>query len=67
MKLSSQNSKFLRKTDFKLFFKSILLGFIIMIVHWDLRIILENQYEMTGEKYYIILAILITFCYLKYF
>ena len=67
MKLSSQNSKFLKKTDFKLFFKSILLGFIIMIVYFDIEIILKNQYEMTGKKYYILLAILVTFCYIKYF
>lgn len=67
MKLSSQNLKFLRDSNFKLFFKSCLIGFIIIILYTDVQIILKNKYETTGQTYYILFALFISFCYLKYF
>ena len=54
MKLVSKHS------NFKGFFKSLLIGFIILLIYFDIEIILKNKYETTGHWSYIILALLIS-------
>ena len=60
MKLVSKHS------DFKGFFKSLLIGFIIIVFYFDARIILKNKYETTGNWGYIVLALLISVSFLRF-
>jgi hypothetical protein len=56
-----------KRSDFKGLLKSFLIGFIILIVYFDIEIILKNKYETTGHWSYIILAILISVWFWNFF
>jgi hypothetical protein len=67
MKNSIKNSikNFINNKYIKFFFTSIL-GFIFMVLYFDAKIILRNNYEKTNNINYIILLFILIFIYIKY-
>lgn len=55
-----------KHSDFKGFFKSFLLGFMILIFYMDIELILKHKYEMTGATYYVVFGVLITVVFVNY-